>query len=259
MPTSKAVTTAQIVSTMKRGENGSSSVSIEPSAKLFLPAGSLVQPVRQAHTIYGRALADVTTGVRNICAFFRALLQCSVTVRQPPFRAPTLEPTTMSAAMPWRASECSMPTWMAPETAAAGKHKGGLRRTDLVAHRHAPTPSSSRRQQAARRWGGYSSGRLGWATGAQSPSERSPDGAKRNPGISLSTVRDTRISLRSIRATDATERQRSTNAFSITKWPGVLSLPSMKPPDSNICFSSSSIPGLPHIMTRSVSILSGAW
>jgi hypothetical protein len=37
MPISKAVTTAQIVNTMKRGENGKSSVSIEPSAKLFLP------------------------------------------------------------------------------------------------------------------------------------------------------------------------------------------------------------------------------
>ncbi len=38
------------------------------------------------------------------------------------------------------------------------------------------------------------------------------------------------------------DRQRSTNAFSITKWPGVLWLPSRKPPDSNITFSSSSIP-----------------
>jgi hypothetical protein len=69
IPISNAVTTAQIVSTMKRGENGSSSVSIEPSAKLFLPAGSLVQPMRQAHTIYGRALADVTTGPKNIRGF----------------------------------------------------------------------------------------------------------------------------------------------------------------------------------------------
>src|SRR6478735_6081140 len=72
IPISNAVTTAQIVRTMKRGENGSSSVSIEPSAKLFLPAGSLVQPIRQAHTVYGPALAD---------RFGRALLQCSVTVR----------------------------------------------------------------------------------------------------------------------------------------------------------------------------------
>jgi hypothetical protein len=38
-----------------------------------------------------------------------------------------------------------------PEAAAARKHKGGLCRTDLVAYRHARTPSSPRRQQAARR------------------------------------------------------------------------------------------------------------
>ena len=37
-----AVTTAQIVSTMKRGENGSSIVSMEPSAGLFWAGGSLV-------------------------------------------------------------------------------------------------------------------------------------------------------------------------------------------------------------------------
>ena len=50
-----------------------------------------------------------------------------------------------------------------PEAAAARKHKGGLCRTDLVAYRHARTPSPPRRQQAARRmevviavreWGG---------------------------------------------------------------------------------------------------------
>src|SRR4029453_13740294 len=73
IPISNAVTTAQIVSTMKRGENGSSSVSIEPSPKLFLPAHSLVQPMRQAHTIYGPALADVTTGAKNIRGFGSAL------------------------------------------------------------------------------------------------------------------------------------------------------------------------------------------
>src|SRR2546430_17730313 len=66
IPSSNAVTTAQIVSTMKRGENGSSSVSIKPSAKLFLPDDSLVQPLRQAHTIYGPAIVDVTTGGTKI-------------------------------------------------------------------------------------------------------------------------------------------------------------------------------------------------
>src|SRR4029453_19047819 len=56
------------------------------------------------------------------------------------------------------------------KTAAAGKHKGSLCRTDLVAHRHAYTPSSPRRQRAARGWGGYSSGIMGRATGPP-PSE----------------------------------------------------------------------------------------
>src|SRR5206468_7416276 len=116
-----------------------------------------------------------------------------------------------------------------PEAAAARKHKGGFCRTDLLAYRHARTPSSPRRQQTARRSGlviaaGERGGLLGRA------------GA---PGYA--------------------RPQRSTNAFSITKWPGVLWLPSRKPPDSNICFNSSSIPGLPHIMMRSVSMLSGAW
>jgi len=46
-----------------------------------LPDDSLVQPIRQAHTVYGPALADVTTGGKNICRFGRALLQCSVRVR----------------------------------------------------------------------------------------------------------------------------------------------------------------------------------
>ena len=36
MPISKAVTTAQIVSTMKRGENGSSSVSIKSLSRIIL-------------------------------------------------------------------------------------------------------------------------------------------------------------------------------------------------------------------------------
>jgi hypothetical protein len=35
MPSSNAVTTAQIVSTMKRGENGSSSVSIKPLSRII--------------------------------------------------------------------------------------------------------------------------------------------------------------------------------------------------------------------------------
>src|SRR5262249_380921 len=48
--------------------------------------------------------------------------------------------------------------------------------------------------------------------------------------------------------------QRSTNAFSITKWPGSLLEPSRKPRALNISLSSSSIAGLPHIMTRAVSI-----
>jgi len=36
--------------------------------------------MRQAHTVYGPTIADVTTGGKNICGFGRALLQCSVTV-----------------------------------------------------------------------------------------------------------------------------------------------------------------------------------
>jgi hypothetical protein len=51
--------------------------------------------------------------------------------------------------------------------------------------------------------------------------------------------------------------QRSTNAFSMTKWPGSLWLPSRKPRASKVWRSSSSMPGLPHIMMRSVSMSSG--
>src|SRR5438270_8547690 len=55
-----------------------------PQAKLFLPPGSLVQPMRQAHTIYGSTIADVTTGGQNIRRLGRALLQCSVMARRGP-------------------------------------------------------------------------------------------------------------------------------------------------------------------------------
>ena len=62
-----------------------------------------------------------------------------------------------------------------------------------------------------------------------------------------------------VRGGDIEQAQSSTNAFSITKWPGVLPLPSMKLRASNICFSSSSIAGLPHIMMRSAAMSSGPW
>ena len=116
----------------------------------------------------------------------------------------------------------------------AGKYKGGLRWPDLIAYRHsAPAPCCRRVGKAARRsepviaaeeWGGLQA-----------------------PGVVPAQGRD-----------DKTP-QRSTNAFSITKWPGVLWLPSRKPRPSNIWRNSSSMPGLPHIMMRSVSISSGGW
>src|SRR5207302_6376041 len=53
-----------------------------PQAKLFLPAGSLVQPMRQAHTIYGSTIADVTTGSRNTWGLGHMLLLCCVTARR---------------------------------------------------------------------------------------------------------------------------------------------------------------------------------
>src|SRR6266478_7888228 len=57
MPRSDAVTTAQIVRTMKRGENGSISVSMGPSGEFSRPflAASLAQlPEQPVHDIGGR-------------------------------------------------------------------------------------------------------------------------------------------------------------------------------------------------------------
>src|SRR5258708_1972104 len=51
--------------------------------------------------------------------------------------------------------------------------------------------------------------------------------------------------------------QRSTKAFSITKWPREAWLPSAKPCARNIARRSSSMLGLPQSITRSVSISSG--
>src|SRR5687768_13271821 len=47
--------------------------------------------------------------------------------------------------------------------------------------------------------------------------------------------------------------QRSTNAFSITKWPGALWFPSLKERSANTVCKSDSMCGLPHSMTRSFS------
>src|SRR4029453_415099 len=146
-----------------------------------------------------------------------------------------------------------------PEAAAARKHKGCLRRTDLVAYRHARTPSSPRRQQAARRMGVVIA--AGERGGLHSRPSFQGDAKHRTRNLEIPrcAIAHLRSGPSDHPGMTARSSQRSTNAFSITKWPGVLWLPSRKPPDSNICLSSSSIPGLPHIMMRSVSILSGAW
>jgi hypothetical protein len=126
-------------------------------------------------------------------------------------------------------------------------------------------PPCSRRRSAARRLGAFiAAGKrrtpstlvvgqpsFREALSAHPRSNCSPDGANgshsREP-----------LALSGLRHTGRQGTQRSTNAFSITKWPGSLWLPSRKPRISNIWRSSSSMPGLPHIMMRSPSIFSGS-
>src|ERR1700733_2424821 len=83
MPSSNTVTTAQIVRTMKRGENGSINVSMGPlaadSAVLFLvgrkpkSATSLIQNPDNLYTISGAPVTDMTAAATSIFAVQRSL------------------------------------------------------------------------------------------------------------------------------------------------------------------------------------------